>query len=72
MEMELVWKGSLTLLVVLFVFDWFVTAWRVKRIARDMRRVVTLLDQLLQFQRSQQLAQRGAARGVGDVQLGPR
>lgn len=72
MEMELVWKGAAALLVVLFVVDYFLTAWRVRRIARDMRRVVSLLDRLVELQSSQNVAQRLAAQGIGDVQLGPR
>ena len=70
--MELIWKGAAALLVVLLVVDYFLTAWRVRRIARDMRRVVSLLDRLVELQSSQHLMQRVGTQGVGDVQLGPR
>ena len=71
-EMDLIWKGAAALLVVLFVVDYFMTAFRVRRIARDMRKVVSLLDRLVELQSSQHLMQRVSTRGVGDVQLGPR
>jgi hypothetical protein len=71
-EMELIWKGAAGLLVVLFVVDYFMTAWRVRRIARDMRRVVSLLDRLVELQSSQHLMQRVGTRDVGDVQLRSR
>ena len=72
MEMEFIWKGALALFAVLFALDYFLTTWRVSKMARDLRTVVALLNQLLQLQTSQQLAQRGAVRSVGDMQLGPR
>jgi hypothetical protein len=71
-EMELIWKGAAGLFVVLFVVDYFMTAWRVRRIARDMRRVVSLLDRLVELQSTQHLMQRVQTRDVGDVQLGSR
>ena len=71
-EMELIWKGAAALLVVLFFVDYFMTAWRVRRIARDMRRVVSLLDRLVELQSAQHLMQRVGRGDVGDVQLGPR
>lgn len=70
--MGLVWKGAAALLVVLFVLDYFLTAWRVRRIARDTRRMVILLDRLVELQSSHHLPLRAGAQGVGDVQLGPR
>jgi len=72
MEMEFIWKGALALFAVLFALDYFLTTWRVSKMARDLRTVVALLNQLLQLQTSQQLGQRGAVRSVGDMQLGPR
>ena len=71
-QMELIWKGAAALLAVLFVVDYFLTAWRVRRIARDMRRVVSLLDRLVDLQSSQHLMQRVGTQNVGDVKLGPR
>jgi hypothetical protein len=72
MQIELIWKGAVILLAVLFVLDYFLTAWRVRRIAKDMSRMVILLHQLVELQSSQRLTQRVAVQGVGDVQLGPR
>ena len=72
MQIELIWKGAVILLAVLFVLDYFLTAWRVRRIAKDMSRMVILLYQLVELQSSQRLTQRVAVQGVGDVQLGPR
>ncbi len=71
-EIELIWKGAAAVIAALFVVDYFLTAWRVRRIARDMRRVVSLLDRLVELQSSQNLMQRVGRQGVGDVQLGPR
>ncbi len=70
-KVELIWKGAAALLVVLFVVDYFLTAWRIRRIARDMRRVVSLLNRLVELQSSQHLMQRAGTGDVGDVQLGP-
>jgi hypothetical protein len=71
-EMELIWKGAAALLVVLFVVDYFMTAWRVRRIARDMRKVVSLLNRLVELQSSEHDMQRLGRGDVGDVELGPR
>ena len=72
MEMEIIWKAGLALAGALVVLEYFAIAWRVRRMARDMRRVVELLDRLVEVQSSQHLAQRVKAQGIGDVPLGRR
>ncbi len=72
MEMEIVWKAGLALGAALLVLEYFAIAWRVRRMARDMRRAVELLDRLVELQSSQHLAQRVKVPGIGDVPLGRR
>ena len=72
MATDLILKGALVLVFILFVLDYFLTAWRVRSIARDTRRIVALLDRLVDLTSSQTIAQRVGSRSVGDVQLRPR